>query len=324
MDPIGKKLLDIATKELGYTEKGDGYTKFGEWYRKNVDGDHDAYFTTAPWCDMFLAWAAGKAGVAAQAGQFASTIEHAHWFRDHGAWGTKPEPGAFVFYDWSGSGDIDQIDHVGIVESVQGRTIHTIEGNADGYQLTRKTRSLDDVVGFGYPGRMPVPEKYTPKHAAPPAKVENIGASPASAAPHELEHSPSPSPEHVPAQEVVLGGILAFVLCGTVALAAGRAAAAKAPTSPPIRVRKRGKHHRPSTPVALPADVTPADLDAADAGTTVMPALSLAAAHEAEDREFWGRIAHLEEDKELDFWNTLHAELTDSASDRYATTPGFR
>ncbi|MCP9965262.1 hypothetical protein LUW76_07170 [Actinomadura madurae] len=55
-----------------------------------------------------------------------------------------------------------------------------------------------------------------------------------------------------------------------------------------------------------------------------MPALSLAAAHEAEDREFWGRIAHLEEDKELDFWNSLHAELTDSEPARYASTPGFR
>ncbi|NVI92957.1 hypothetical protein HUX53_38225 [Actinomadura sp. BRA 177] len=55
-----------------------------------------------------------------------------------------------------------------------------------------------------------------------------------------------------------------------------------------------------------------------------MPALSLAAAHEAEDREFWGRIAHLEEDKELDFWNTLHADLTEDTPALYASTPGFR
>ncbi|MER6812242.1 CHAP domain-containing protein [Spirillospora sp. NPDC000708] len=336
MDPIGKKLLDVAQKQLGYTEHGSGYTKFGDWYAQHIDGDHDSYFKTAPWCDMFLAWAADKAGVAEQAGQFASTVDHAKWFKEHGAWGHTPEPGALVFYDWSGSGDIDQIDHVGIVEKVDGHTLHTIEGNADGYKLMRKTRSMDDVVGFGYPGKIQVTEaKYAPKHAAPVTTVDKVGAPAATTHTHEEQHSGSGG-QQLPAQDVVLGGILAFVLCGTVALAAGRAAAAKAPTTPPIRVRKRGKHHRPATPVALPADVTPADLDAADAGTTVMPALSLAAAHEAEDREFWGRIAHLEEDKELAFWNSLHAEATESAAgspagseagsaaDEYATTPGFR
>lgn len=315
MDPIGKKLLDVAKAQLGYTEKGDGYTKFGDWYAKNVDGDHDSYFKTAPWCDMFLAWAADKAGVTDQAGQFASTVEHAKWFKKNDAWGTKPEPGAFVFYDWNGSDDLDQIDHVGIVEKVDGHTIHTIEGNADGYQLTRKTRDLDSVVGFGYPAKITV-TKYAPKHAAPPPKVEHLTGDSA-ARTHEQEPAKD---NHLPAQEAVLGGILAFVLCGTVALAAGRAAAARTPTTPPIRVRKRGKHHRPSTPVALPADVTPADLDHAESATTVMPALSLAAAHEAEDREFWGRIAHLREDEELAFWNSLHAETTTE----YATTPGFR
>jgi CHAP domain len=323
MDPIGKKLLDVAQKQLGYTEHGSGYTKFGDWYAKHVDGDHDSYFKTAPWCDMFLAWAADKAGVAEQAGQFASTVDHAQWFKDHGAWGHTPEPGALVFYDWSGSGDIDQIDHVGIVEKVDGHTLHTIEGNADGYKLMRKTRSTDDVVGFGYPGKIQVTEaKYAPKHAAP-ATVDKVGEPATTTHTHEEQHS-GPGGQQLPAQDVVLGGILAFVLCGTVALAAGRAAAAKAPTAPPIRVRKRGKHHRPSTPVALPAGVTPADLDAADAGTTVMPALSLAAAHEAEDREFWGRIAHLEEDKELAFWNSLHAEAAEAAPIEYATTPEFR
>ncbi|MBT2212633.1 CHAP domain-containing protein [Actinomadura sp. NEAU-AAG7] len=323
MDPIGKKLLDVAKSQLGYTEKGDGYTKFGDWYAANIDGDHDSYFKTAPWCDMFLAWAADKAGVTEQAGQFASTIEHAEWFRKHDAWGTSPEPGALVFFDWNGSDDPDQIDHVGIVERVDGKTLHTIEANADGYKLMRKTRDMDSVVGFGYPGKIKVeaapPAKYTPRHAAPAPTVDKVGAPAASTNTQEREHSaPDAS---LPAQEVVLGGILAFILCGTVALAAGRAAAAKAPTAAPIRVRKRGKHHRPATPVALPVDVTPADLDAADAGTTVMPALSLAAAHEAEDREFWGRIAHLEEDSELAFWNSLHAEATDV---EYAPAPGVR
>jgi hypothetical protein len=78
--------------------------------------------------------------------------------------------------------------------------------------------------------------------------------------------------------------------------------------TPHVRVRKRGKHHR--TPVEMPADMSVADLDAADAGTAVMPALSAEAAALAEDKEFWGKITELEEDVELAFWNTLHAAVS--------------
>ncbi|MFC5751837.1 CHAP domain-containing protein [Actinomadura rugatobispora] len=324
MDTIGQKLLEIAKDNLGYTEKGDGYTKFGNWWTEKMDADHNPYFKTAPWCDMFLAWAADQAGVADQAGQFAATVDHAKWFKKHDAWGTEPVPGALVFYDWNGSDDIDRIDHVGLVEKVDGKTLHTIEANADGYKLMRKTRDMDSVVGFGYPGKVKT-EKYVPKHAAPAPKVESL-TGPGTQTGKTETTEPAASVPDLPSQEVLLTGVLAFVLCGTVALAAGRAAAAKAPTNSPIRVRKRGKHHR--VPVELPADLTPADLDAADAGTTVMPALSLAAAHEAEDREFWGRIAHLEEDAELAFWNSLHSDaaLSDAPAEesKYASTPTFR
>ncbi|WP_018657093.1 CHAP domain-containing protein [Actinomadura flavalba] len=328
MDPIGKKLLNVAKSELGYVEKGDGYTKFGEWYRKNVDGDHDEYFSTAPWCDMFLAWAADKAGVTEQAGQFASTVEHAKWFQGKDAFGTEPEPGAFIFFDWNGSDDIDQIDHIGLVERVDGKKIHTIEGNADGYKLTRKVRDMDTVVGFGYPSKVKVAQTYAPKHAAPPPAVEQLTGQPvADAVPGVTKETPADDAKPIGTQDAVLGGVLAMILFGTVALAAGRAGAAKAPTTPPIRVRKRGKHHKPSTPVKLPADVTPADLDAADTATTVMPALSLAVAHAAEDREFWGRIDHLKDDEELAFWDTLHAEFATepaAAHAEYPSAPEFR
>ena len=57
-------------------------------------------------------------------GQFAWTVEHAKWFKKQGAWGKKPEVGALVFYDWSGSDDIDRIDHVGVVTKVAGGRIH--------------------------------------------------------------------------------------------------------------------------------------------------------------------------------------------------------
>ncbi|RJL30318.1 CHAP domain-containing protein [Bailinhaonella thermotolerans] len=322
MDPVGKKLLDVAKSQLGYREKADGYTKFGEWYMKNIDGDNEPYFKTAPWCDMFLAWAADRAGVEHQAGQFASTIQHAKWFKQQDAWGTKPKPGAIVFFNWAGSKDLDDIQHVGIVEKVVGGQIHTIEGNTDRVHLKRKIRDADQIVGYGYPSQVkviaepapaPAVEKYVPRHAAPapaaetlndatPDTVSTIGKDGLSAQESFAQH-----------QEAILGGLLAAVLFGTVAIAVGRNRASKLRNAPPVRIRKRGAHHKVAAPVSLPAEVTVEDLEDAGAQTFIMPAISAQAAQAAEDREFWGRIAHLEEDEELAFWNTLHDEVSQSA-----------
>ncbi|NUW36776.1 CHAP domain-containing protein [Nonomuraea sp. SMC257] len=147
-----RKFIDLLESQLGYSERGGAYTKFGDWYGKNVEFDAD--YTSAPWCDMMLSWAAHKLGYGEWMGQFAWTVSHAKWFRKHDAWGRKPEPGAFVFFDWSGSHDLDRIDHVGIVTRVEGNTIHTIEGNIDGGVLKRKERDTSKVVGYGYPWRI--------------------------------------------------------------------------------------------------------------------------------------------------------------------------
>jgi len=74
-----------------------------------------------------------------------------------------------------------------------------------------------------------------------------------------------------------------------------------------VQLRKRGRRHR--TAVELPAEVTPELLDEADTGTAVMPALTVEAAAQAEDREFWGKISALEEDDESAFWDSLHTVM---------------
>ncbi|MDP9861078.1 MULTISPECIES: CHAP domain-containing protein [Streptosporangium] len=147
-----QKFIELLESELGYSEKGGGYTKFGHWYGENVESDAD--YTAAPWCDMYLSWAAKKLGYEDWVGQFAYTVYHAEWFKEQDAWGTTPKPGAIVFFDWSGSKKIDNIDHVGIVTKVTGRTIHTIEGNIDGGVAKRKERDTGKVVGYGYPEKI--------------------------------------------------------------------------------------------------------------------------------------------------------------------------
>ncbi|MGW3348948.1 CHAP domain-containing protein [Nonomuraea rubra] len=152
MTPEIQKYIELLESQLGYSEKSGSYTKFGDWYGKNVEFDAD--YSSAPWCDMYLSWAAHKLGYEEWIGQFAWTVAHAEWFKEQGAWGKTPKPGAFVFYDWSGSNDLDNIDHVGIVTRVEGNTIHTIEGNIDGGVAKRKERDTSKVVGYGYPERI--------------------------------------------------------------------------------------------------------------------------------------------------------------------------
>ncbi|MBO3746656.1 CHAP domain-containing protein [Streptosporangiaceae bacterium NEAU-GS5] len=151
MTPEMSKLIDLLRSELGYTEGSGGYTKFGEWYNSV---EHDSNYSNQPWCDMFLSWGAHKLGYDEWFGQFSYTVDHAKWFKEQGAWGTKPSPGAIVFYDWSGGHSVDGIDHVGIVTSVAGNTIHTIEGNVDGRFVHEKVRDQRSVVGYGYPEKI--------------------------------------------------------------------------------------------------------------------------------------------------------------------------
>jgi hypothetical protein len=147
-----QKIIDLLQTQLDYSESGGGYTKFGDWYGNTVEFDSD--YSTQPWCDMFLSWAAHKLGYEKWFGQFAYTVDHAKWFIDHDAWGTTPKPGALVFFDWGGSGVVDNIDHVGMVASVDGQTIHTIEGNVDGLFVREKVRDQSYVVGYGYPDKI--------------------------------------------------------------------------------------------------------------------------------------------------------------------------
>ncbi|MFI6498689.1 CHAP domain-containing protein [Nonomuraea typhae] len=147
-----KKFIDLLESELGYKEKADDYTKFGDWYGKNIEFDAD--YSSAPWCDMYLSWAAAKLGYEDFVGQFAWTVAHAKWFKEQDAWGKTPKVGALVFYDWKGGDDVDGIDHVGIVTRVEGNTIYTIEGNIDGGLAKRKERDTSKVVGYGYPDKI--------------------------------------------------------------------------------------------------------------------------------------------------------------------------
>lgn len=240
MPSIPDGLLDAATKDLGYREKDNGYTKFGDWYYANVDKS-DPYFKTAPWCDMFITWAATQAGVEEYVGEFAYTVDHAKWFKQKGAWSDKPEPGAIVFYDWGGSRSIEAIDHAGIVEKVDGERIATIEANVDEVWLKRKERDQSKVVGYGLPRK--VQEKDGPQVLQEEDRQAVPLGNPDSDQPVAAKASMStsvPAPQAI--QEAAMPAVLIAVLVGAAVLARRVSVRRSPPAANGRHRRSAGRH----------------------------------------------------------------------------------
>ena len=139
-------IINIARGELGYTEspRGSNRTKYGKWY--GLDGQ--------PWCMMFCQWVCHQAGIepptrTASCGALLSAARRAGQ-----AVQGKYRPGDLLIFDFDRNGSTD---HCGFVESVDGDTLTTIEGNtgagndANGGQVQRRTRSVSLVVGAWRP-----------------------------------------------------------------------------------------------------------------------------------------------------------------------------
>ncbi|RSN59656.1 MULTISPECIES: CHAP domain-containing protein [Actinomadura] len=157
--PTAQDAIAMAEKQVGIKEDANGETKFNDWYvesersKKTVerDGGSLAGYSDAAWCSMFISWIGSQIGADDQFGHDAYTVTHAQWFKDEGRWGTEPEPGAIVFFDWGGSSSIDAIDHVGmVIEKIDDGTVKTVEGNTDSAVKIRE-RSTSTIVGYGYP-----------------------------------------------------------------------------------------------------------------------------------------------------------------------------
>ncbi|MFV2176585.1 CHAP domain-containing protein [Actinomadura sp. LOL_016] len=157
--PTAQDAIALAEKQVGIEEDANGETKFNDWYvdaersssTVERDGGSLSGYSDAAWCSMFISWIGSQIGASDQFGHDAYTVTHAEWFKDQGRWGTEPEPGAIVFFDWGGSDSIDAIDHVGmVIEKIDDGTVKTVEGNTDSAVRIRE-RPTSSIVGYGYP-----------------------------------------------------------------------------------------------------------------------------------------------------------------------------
>lgn len=113
-----------------------------QWYAKR----HGKGYLTAAWCDMFISYIAYISGLSKEVGEYAWCPSHVSWFKKNKRWYKTPQVGDMAFFDWNKDG---AADHVGIVESVKGNTVFTIEGNKG--DAVRRVARTTGILGYGRP-----------------------------------------------------------------------------------------------------------------------------------------------------------------------------
>lgn len=135
--------INVAISQIGYKEqtinKKSNYTKYGKWYGINP----------APWCAMFVSWCANQVkilDVKNQAGlipKYANCGDGRRWFKNKGSLTEIPHKGDVGFVMKNGAAQ-----HTFIVEYVDGKYVHTIEGNLSD-KVKRYKRKINKDLLFG-------------------------------------------------------------------------------------------------------------------------------------------------------------------------------
>ncbi|MFC5832269.1 CHAP domain-containing protein [Nonomuraea insulae] len=155
------QVLSLAKSQVGTSENSSGGgTKYQQWYADSRraaetvarDGGSRADYLNAAWCSMFVSWVGEQTGARPQVGWDAYTVAHAKWFAANHRFGNEAKPGAVVFFSWSGSKSLNDINHVGfVVKDNHNGTISTVEGNTGDGTVAERVRPTSQVVGYGYP-----------------------------------------------------------------------------------------------------------------------------------------------------------------------------
>ena len=132
-------IVEVARGELGNV----GGNKFWKWY---------GFKSHVHWCACFVSWCADQCGYIEMGivPKFALVGNGASWFKARHRWagrGYKPKPGDIIFFDYEQDG---VFDHVGIVETGDGKTVTTIEGNSGNVCRRQSYRAgSPQIAGYG-------------------------------------------------------------------------------------------------------------------------------------------------------------------------------
>ncbi len=134
-------MVEVARGQLGQV----GGEPYWSWY---------GFPSRVEWCAIFVSWVADQNGFISEGRfpKFAGCSAGESWFRTESAWqngGYQPSPGEVIFFDWNGDAFPD---HVAIVESSDGNTVYTIEGNwADSVHTDSYPINSPYIYGYGTP-----------------------------------------------------------------------------------------------------------------------------------------------------------------------------
>lgn len=186
------KILTVAIGEIGYKEKASNsnldsktansgsanYTKYGRDLRAWVPEAGGIYGLNYEWCDQFVDWCFIKALGKDRAktllyGWSAYTPTSAQYFKNKGRYDKNPKRGDIIFFKQS------RICHTGLVESVNGNTVNTIEGNSSN-QVIRHSynyKTSTYVDGFAHPAYSDTTETKTTSSTIPKGTSKTIVAT---------------------------------------------------------------------------------------------------------------------------------------------------
>ena len=131
-----------AIVQVALAQEGNGGDVYWQWY---------GFSSRVSWCACFVLWCAEQCGYL-ESGilpKFSLCSDGVKWFQDKGQFkdgSYVPSAGDLLFFDW---GEDGTIDHVGIVESVSGGSVNTIEGNS-GDAVKRHSYPIGDNRIYGY------------------------------------------------------------------------------------------------------------------------------------------------------------------------------
>ena len=117
------ELIAAAKREIGTCESppNSNKVKYNTWMYNGKEVQGSQY----PWCAAFVSWLFRDNQILCK--KTASCAEMLSWFEKKGQLVKAPHPGDIVFFKFSTNNR--RTNHVGIVESVDGKAILTIEGN---------------------------------------------------------------------------------------------------------------------------------------------------------------------------------------------------
>ena len=148
------KVVSTAVAWLGCKESNKSNKPIVDLYNKNM-GTNFSY--TTPWCAIFVSAVAIKSGTTSiiVRGSYCPTVINAYKNSKtssykYGAGSSYvPKAGDVIFFDWNRNG---VPDHTGLVASVSGNTIKTIEGNySDAVGYRTFSVGYKYVQGYGLP-----------------------------------------------------------------------------------------------------------------------------------------------------------------------------